>query len=117
MPFVAREVAIQIVKLVGPVIRAVETRDRALADQMKRSAVSVISNLNEGARRRGKDRPQMWRTSSGSADELLGQVQTAVIWGHVEEPTELMQALDRYLGLLWGCTERSASTGARARDR
>src|SRR6185295_7380381 len=66
MPFVAREAALETVRLAAPVIRAVEQKDRALAAQMREACISIPSNLNEGCRRRGKDRPHLWRISAGS---------------------------------------------------
>src|SRR5207244_12363344 len=70
---VARTLALQIVTDVRAVVDEVARRDKALDDQMRRAAVSVISNLNEGARRKGKDRLHFWRISAGSADELMGR--------------------------------------------
>jgi four helix bundle protein len=111
MAFVARELAMEVVGRMKVVIEGVERRDRSLADQMRRATVSVISNLNEGSRRRGKDRPALWRISAGSAAEIQGQVQTAVIWGYIAEQQVLLARLDRLLGVMWGLTE---GRGARA---
>ncbi len=106
---VARTLALQIVTDVRAVVDAVEKRDRSLNDQMRRAAVSVISNINEGARRKGKDRLHFWRISAGSADELMGQVHTAVIWGYVPAQPALLKLLDRFLGVAFGLTEAAAS--------
>ncbi len=114
---VARTLALQIVTDVRAVVDEVARRDKALDDQMRRAAVSVISNLNEGARRKGKDRLHLWRISAGSADELMGQVHTAVIWGYVPPQPALIKLLDRFLGVAFGLTEGAASRAKRAADR
>ncbi len=47
-----------------------DTRDYALRDQMQRAAVSVPSNIAEGAERGGKDFERFLRIARGSAAEL-----------------------------------------------
>src|SRR5262245_25424665 len=117
MGFVARELAIEVVERMKVVIEAVERRDRNLVEQMRAATVSIISNLNEGARRRGKDRPALWRVSAGSAAEVQGQVQTAVIWGYVAEQPVLLARLDRLLGVMWGLTEGKGAKASPAPGR
>ena len=50
-----------------------ETRDYALKDQMQRSAVSIASNIAEGAERGGKDFVRFLTIARGSAAELRTQ--------------------------------------------
>ena len=117
MPFVARELALEVVERMKVVIGAVARRDRNLANQMKAATVSVISNLNEGARRRGKDRPALWRVSAGSAAEVQAQVQTAVIWDYIAEQPVVLARLDRLLGVMWGLTEGKGAKASPAPGR
>ena len=117
MAFVARELAIEVVDRMKPVIEAVQRKDRNMADQMRSATLSIISNLNEGARRRGKDRPALWRVSAGSAAEVQAQVQTAVIWSYVAEQPVLMARLDRLLGVMWGLTEGRGAKASPAPGR
>jgi four helix bundle protein len=48
-------------------------RDFALRDQMQRAAVSIASNIAEGAERGGKDFERFLRVARGSAAELRTQ--------------------------------------------
>jgi four helix bundle protein len=49
------------------------SRDLALRDQMQRAAVSIPSNVAEGAERGGKDFARFLRVARGSAAELRTQ--------------------------------------------
>jgi four helix bundle protein len=50
-----------------------QCRDFALRDQMQRAAVSIASNIAEGAERGGKDFARFLRVARGSAAELRTQ--------------------------------------------
>ena len=50
-----------------------QSREFALRDQMQRAAVSIASNVAEGAERGGKDFARFLRFASGSAAELRTQ--------------------------------------------
>jgi four helix bundle protein len=50
-----------------------ECRDFALRDQMQRAAISIASNIAEGAERGGKDFARFLRVARGSAAELRTQ--------------------------------------------
>ncbi len=50
-----------------------ESRDYALRDQMQRAAVSIASNIAEGAERGGKDFVRFLTIARGSAAELRTQ--------------------------------------------
>jgi len=50
-----------------------ECRDFGLRDQMQRSAVSIASNIAEGAERGGKDFQRFLKIARGSAAELRTQ--------------------------------------------
>src|SRR5690348_2053665 len=54
-----------------------ETREFALRDQMQRAAVSIPSNIAEGAERGGKDFERFLRIARGSAAELRTQAYIA----------------------------------------
>ena len=54
-----------------------ETREFGLRDQMQRAAVSIPSNIAEGAERGGKDFLRFLRIARGSAAELRTQIYIA----------------------------------------
>ena len=54
-----------------------DTREVVLRDQMQRAAVSIPSNIAEGAERGGKDFARYLRVARGSAAELRTQLYIA----------------------------------------
>jgi four helix bundle protein len=54
-----------------------ESREFALRNQMQRAAISIPSNIAEGAERGGKDFERFLRIARGSAAELRTQVYIA----------------------------------------
>src|SRR6185503_20435674 len=68
------ETAIQLIQALRPVVAKLATQDPKLSNQIRGAASSVTANLNEGRRRTGKDRMQLWRVAHGSADEIRGHL-------------------------------------------
>ncbi len=104
--FHAHDVAMEMATALRPALEALARRDRSLADQLRRSASSVVLNLAEGARRAGKDRLHFYRIAAGSAAETRSGLGLAGAWGYVD-PTSLQQVkilLDRVLAMLWRLT-------------
>jgi four helix bundle protein len=62
-----------------------DTREFALRDQMQRAAVSVPSNIAEGAERGGKDFQRFLRMARGSAAELRTQLYIAKKLGILQD--------------------------------
>ncbi len=62
-----------------------DTRDFGIKDQMQRAAVSVASNIAEGAERGGKDFLRFLTISRGSASELRTQAYIAFKVGVIPE--------------------------------
>jgi four helix bundle protein len=81
-----------------------ECREFALKDQMQRAAVSIASNIAEGAERGGKDFIRFLTIARGSAAELRTQVYIATKVGLLEAPTmlELVTELKRISKMLTG---------------
>ena len=106
--FIALEVAKQIVRELGPILTRIAQHDPALAGQGRRAGSSILLCISEGCRRVGRDRPHLYRIAAGSAGEVQGVLETALLWGYVEDKhvAAVMPALDRELGLLWGLTHR-----------
>ena len=106
MAFHAAEVAFEIIRSVRDVLVAIRKEDRALEDQARRAASSIALNVEEGNRREGRDRRQLWRIAAGSAAELRSALQQALAWGYVEEAAVAppLALIDRELALLWRLT-------------
>lgn len=81
-----------------------ECRDYGLKDQMQRAAVSIASNIAEGAERGGRDFVRFISIARGSAAELRTQVYIASKIGIIEEAimTELVEELKRVSRMLTG---------------
>jgi four helix bundle protein len=72
-----------------------------LGSQVRRSAVSVPSNIAEGCGRRSKrEFAQYLATAAGSLNEVRTQVLIIQRTGHVEDITVAMKAIDETSGQL-----------------
>jgi four helix bundle protein len=87
-------------------------RDFALKDQMRRAAISIMSNIAEGFER-GKPTEfhQFLCVAKGSCAELRSQLYIALDVGHISQPlfSDLMAQADevgRLLGALRASVER-----------
>ncbi len=99
-------------KLAVQVYEALRTsKDFALRDQMRRAAVSIASNIAEGAERGGKDFARFLRIARGSAAELRTQCYIAARVGLLttEQMTALVSELKELSKMLTGLT-RSLNT-------
>lgn len=80
------------------------SREYVLRDQMQRAAVSIASNIAEGAERGGKDFGRFLRIARGSAAELRTQCYIAAKIGVLsgEQCTELVAELKEIARMLTG---------------
>lgn len=94
----ACKLAVQIYELLR------DSRDFALKDQMQRAAVSIASNIAEGAERGGKDFERFLRIARGSAAELRTQCYIAAKVGMLtgEQMTPLVAELKEISKMLTG---------------
>jgi four helix bundle protein len=104
--FECLEIAHDAVQHIGPIVRTLVRLDPNLADQLKRAATSVVSNIAEGAGLAGARRVQHYRYAAGSAREASSQLRVALAWGHVDAATIAapLALLDRVAAILWRLT-------------
>ena len=104
--FVALDVALEVIRSLRDVVKAIRRFNLKHAEQIEEAASSVAANLAEGNRRQGKDRLHFFRVAAGSADETRTHLQVAEAWGWVsaEQIEAPLALLDRELRLLWGLT-------------
>jgi len=96
--------AMQLVKAVYQMTSSFPLEERyGLAQQMRRAAVSVPSNIAEGAGRNGvKEYVQFIGIARGSLAELETQLQLAVILGFATDDHEAFELADHTGKLLTG---------------
>ena len=96
---VSREMCCQAKRLAGGIPRG----HGALADQLKRAAMSCSLLIAEGAYRRGrKDKAHRYTLACAEAGEAAAAVQIAVAMGLVEKEktSELLSSAHRVVGML-----------------
>ena len=104
--FQVHDAALALVATLRPVLDRLKKSDRALADQLRRAASSVVLNIAEGNRRAGQDRLQFFRIAAGSAAEVRAALQVGQAWGSIEASPAAEVELDRVLAMLWRLTHR-----------
>ena len=66
-------------RLVKPLVARIRATDAQLADQLRRAARSVVSNIAEGRNRRGGNRAKFFDEAYGSSAEVRTWLRMAVI--------------------------------------
>jgi four helix bundle protein len=110
MALVVYDVALEMIAGIKPLVDRVARHDRALADQLRRSAQSVVLNIAEGSSSRGRNELARFCDAAGSARETRAALQVALAWGYTDgNLTRKADAqLDRIGGMLWGLTRQRA---------
>ena len=104
--------AIELNRLVRPIVEAVEKHDRGLAKQLRGAVQSVAANLAEGRARRGGHQRQQFGVAFGSANETKAHLRVAAIWVELDE-----DAVERAIDLadkVAACTYRCLHPRRRA---
>ena len=105
-PFAALENALEVIRSLRPIVPVIRRHSRRLADQIVDASNSVVANVAEGNRRRGRDRLHFFNIAAGSAAETQAHLLAALAWAWVRERDldRTFSLLDRELALLWGLT-------------
>lgn len=106
--FVAYEIARELIAALRPIVPVIERRDRALADQLKRAASSVLLNLAEGQKFTNGNRRKHYEIAQGSANEVKAALDAAEAWGWIAERGSERLVMDRMLAVLWKLTHAPA---------
>ena len=103
MPFLALDLAHDVVRAVRAPLERIATKDRDLASQLRRAAASVPLNLAEAGGRRGADRRHCYRVAYGSQRELRACLRVACDLGYVgaDDVAEVERLADRVGAMLW----------------
>ena len=107
---VAYTVGLELIRALRPVVEQLKKHSADAADQVERAASSIVLNLAEGSRRRGRDPKRFYDMANGSAAEIRGALDVADAWGWKVESAAARVILDRELGLLFGLTRRSRNS-------
>ena len=106
--FVAYEIAKELITSLRPIVPVIERQDRALADQLKRAASSVLLNLAEGQKFTNGNRRKHYEIAQGSANEVKAALDAAEAWGWIEVGDPERELIDRLLAVLWKLTHAPA---------
>jgi len=105
-PFVALELALEVIRSLRDIVALIRKRHAKLADQIVDSASSTAANLAEGNGRHAGNRRYHFQVAAGSAEETRAHLRVALAWGWIE-PSDIaatMALLDRQLAVIWRLT-------------
>ena len=110
MAFDTYDRSLDLLRALAPVLERVRARDAGLADQLRRASQSVLLNVAEANRRRGKDRANRFRCALGEAAEVSAAVEAAIVAGHVEaiEVVEVLVLADRVRAMTYKLAAKAA---------
>ena len=94
-------VILEVLRELGPVVRAIELHDRDLARQLKRASTSIALNCSEGSGCSGGTRKERYKNALGSARETGACIDAALALGYVEAvDASLLDRLDHVRAVL-----------------
>ena len=93
----------KVVRELAPLLRVVRGQDRALADQLKRAAQSVVLNIAEARGSDAGNAKARFSTACGSAKEVRAALNVATDWGYIESrmAAHLDERLDEVCAITW----------------
>jgi len=94
-------VILEVLRELGPVVRAIEVHDRDLARQLKRASTSIALNCSEGSGCSGGTRKERYKNALGSARETGACLDAALALGYLEAvDAALLDRLDHVRAVL-----------------
>ena len=98
----------EVVRELRPVVETVRTRDRALAEQLKRAAQSVVLNIAEARGSDAGNARARFSTACGSAKEVRAALHVASDWGYIDthRAHHLDAELDEVCAITWCLSRR-----------
>lgn len=106
MAFQVKELSIELIEALCPVVPRIKQRDKSLADQLSRAASSIALNLGEAELSDPGNRKARLFSAAGSANETLTALRIAVAWRHLpaREADVATALLRRIVAILWRMT-------------
>jgi four helix bundle protein len=98
----------EVVRELQPLLDMVRDKDKALADQLKRAAQSVVLNIAEARGNDAGNARARFSTACGSAKEVRAALHVASDWGYIEAQTatHLDVKLDEVCAITWCLGQR-----------
>ena len=82
----------------------------ALTDQMRRSAISITSNIAEGfSRNSSKDKAHFYSISKGSLTEIYSQILISKDLGYIKEESIIIEKIEECTRLISGLIKSAMS--------
>jgi four helix bundle protein len=96
--------AIEVIRLLTPVLEQVKGKNASLADQCDRATTSVALNLSEGSGQRGGNRRLRYQTALGEAREVWGACDIIEAKSLARVDPEIRARLNKIIGTLVNIT-------------
>jgi four helix bundle protein len=105
---IVHKVALEAVTALRPLVVPIRRQDRALADQLRRAASSMLLNIAESEYSDPGNSRARLHSAAGSANETVAALEVALAWRYIEPDAvfEALALLDRVKALLWRLNHR-----------
>ena len=101
---IAKEVALELVRELRPLVEKIRKHDNTLAKQLVDAMNSTVQNLAEAEVHRGGNKRAKLDIAFGEANEVKASLDLALAWGYVADDSAARPKLRRLLALCWGLT-------------
>ena len=99
----ALEIALNIIRLVRPLLRRIGRYDRELEYQIRKALTSGALNTGEAWKRFKRDRTHLYRVAAASEEEVRTGLLAAEAFGYLSEKdiAASVAEVDRYQRVVW----------------